>query len=127
MKIKLIYYRYFLHKLLDINELYGNVCHCKGGGKEPPERDKNKRRKTTMNEKLANAVKAQANEARLNKKMVLKDLKQLMEGLIQQIEDDRIWISDLKSLQSNLNLAVAQMTEAETKLRMEELFEAFNK
>ncbi len=80
-----------------------------------------------MNEKLANAVKAQANEARLNKKMVLKDLKQLMEGLIQQIEDDRIWISDLKSLQSNLNLAVAQMTEAETKLRMEELFEAFNK
>ena len=65
-----------------------------------------------MNEKLANAIKAQANEARLNKKMVLKDLKQLMEGLIQQIEDDRIWISDLKSLQSNLNLAVAQMTSA---------------
>ena len=62
-----------------------------------------------MNEKLANAIKAQANEARLNKKMVLKDLKQLMEGLIQQIEDDRIWISDLKSLQSNLNLAVAQI------------------
>lgn len=99
----------------------------KGAVRSRPSETKNKRRKTTMNEKLANAVKAQANEARLNKKMVLKDLKQLMEGLIQQIEDDRIWISDLKSLQSNLNLAVAQMTEAETKLRMEELFEAFNK
>ena len=31
LKIKQIYYRYFLHKLLAINELCGILCHCKRG------------------------------------------------------------------------------------------------
>jgi hypothetical protein len=31
LKIKRIYYRYFLYKLLAINELCGILCHCKRG------------------------------------------------------------------------------------------------
>ena len=42
-----------------------------------------------MSNRLETAIKASAAEARLTKQKVLKELKQRMEGLIQQIENDR--------------------------------------
>lgn len=55
-----------------------------------------------MNNRLETAVKANAAEARLTKQKVLKELKQQMEGLIQQIENDNLWISDLKELHNQV-------------------------
>ena len=48
-----------------------------------------------------------------------------MEGLIQQIENDRLWISDLKELHNQVAEAVAKVTAADEKIKTEELFKAF--
>ena len=58
-----------------------------------------------MSNRLETAIKASAAEARLTKQKVLKELKQRMEGLIQQIENDRLWISDLKELHNQVAVA----------------------
>ena len=50
-----------------------------------------------MNNRLETAVKANAAEARLTKQKVLKELKQQMEGLIQQIENDKITSGKLRT------------------------------
>ena len=81
-----------------------------------------------MNNRLETAVKANAAEARLTKQKVLKELKELkqrMEGLIQQIEDERLWISDLKELHNQVAETVAKVTAADEKIKTEELFKAF--
>ena len=65
-----------------------------------------------MNNRLETAVKANAAEARLTKQKVLKELKQQMEGLIQQIENDNLWISDLKELHNQVAETVAKVTAA---------------
>ena len=80
-----------------------------------------------MNNRLETAVKANAAEARLTKQKVLKELKELkqrMEGLIQQIEDERLWISDLKELHNQVAETVAKVTAADEKIKTEELFKA---
>ena len=51
--------------------------------------------------------------------------RQQMEGLIQQIENDNLWISDLKELHNQVAEAVAQVTAADEKIKTEELFKAF--
>ena len=68
-----------------------------------------------MSNRLETAIKASAAEARLTKQKVLKELKQRMEGLIQQIENDRLWISDLKELHNQVAEAVAKVTAADGK------------
>ena len=45
-----------------------------------------------------------------------------MEGLIQQIENDRLWISDLKELHNQVAETVAKVTAADEKIKTEELF-----
>ena len=77
-----------------------------------------------MNNRLETAVKANAAEVRLTKQKVLKELKQQMEGLIQQIEDERLWISDLKELHNQVAEVVAKVTAADEKIKTEELFKA---
>ena len=77
-----------------------------------------------MSNRLETAIKANAAEARLTKQKILKELKQRMEGVIQQIEDDRLWISDLKELHNQVTEAVAKVTAADEKIKMEELFRA---
>ena len=77
-----------------------------------------------MSNRLETAIKANAAEARLTKQKILKELKQRMEGVIQQIEDDRLWISDLKDLHNQVTEAVAKVTAADEKIKMEELFRA---
>ena len=77
-----------------------------------------------MNNRLETAIKANAAEAHLTKQKVLKELKQRMEGLIQQIEDERLWISDLKELHNQVAEAVAKVTVADEKIKTEELFKA---
>ena len=74
-----------------------------------------------MSNRLETAIKASAAEARLTKQKVLKELKQRMEGLIQQIEN---WISDLKELHNQVAEAVAKVTAADEKIKTEELFKA---
>ena len=73
-----------------------------------------------MSNRLETAIKASAAEARLTKQKVLKELKQRMEGLIQQIENDRLWISDHNQVAE----AVAKVTAADEKIKTEELFKA---
>ena len=75
-----------------------------------------------MSNRLETAIKASAAEARLTKQKVLKELKQRMEGLIQQIENDRLWISDLKELHNQVAETVAKVTAADEKIKTEELF-----
>ena len=79
-----------------------------------------------MSNRLETAIKASAAEARLTKQKVLKELKQRMEGLIQQIENDRLWISDLKELHNQVAEAVAKVTAADEKIKTEELFRLSN-
>ena len=83
------------------------------------------RKETEMSNRLETAIKASAAEARLTKQKVLKELKQRMEGLIQQIENDNLWISDLKELHNQVAEAVAKVTAADEKIKTEELFKAF--
>ena len=78
-----------------------------------------------MNNRLETAIKANAAEARLTKQKIQKELKQRMEGLIQQIENDNLWISDLKELHNQVAETVAQVTAADEKIKTEELFKAF--
>ena len=78
-----------------------------------------------MSNRLETAIKANAAEARQTKQKVLKELRQRMEGLIQQIENDRLWISDLKELHNQVSEAVAKVTAADEKIKTEELFKAF--
>ena len=98
--------------------------HCKRGGKDAAPTEDN-RKGTEMNNRLETAIKANAAEARLTKQKVLKELKQRMEGLIQQIENDRLWISDLKELHNQVAEAVAKVAAADEKIKTEELFKAF--
>ena len=63
-----------------------------------------------MSNRLETAIKASAAEARLTKQKVLKELKQRMEGLIQQI--------------NQVAEAVAKVTAADEKIKTEELFKA---
>ena len=77
-----------------------------------------------LSERYVAALRVIAAEARLTKQKVLKELKQQMEGLIQQIEDERLWISDLKELHNQVAEAVAQVTAADEKIKTEELFKA---
>ena len=98
--------------------------HCKRGGKDAAPTEDN-RKGTEMNNRLETAIKASAAEARLTKQKVLKELKQRMEGLIQQIENDRLWISDLKELHNQVAETVAKVTAADEKIKTEELFKAF--
>lgn len=86
----------------------------------PPGQKITARKETEMSNRLETAIKASAAEARLTKQKVLKELKQRMEGLIQQIENDRLWISDLKELHNQ----VAEVTAADEKIKTEELFKA---
>ena len=86
----------------------------------PPGQKITARKETEMSNRLETAIKASAAEARLTKQKVLKELKQRMEGLIQQIENDRLWISDLKELHNQ----VAEVTAADEKIKTEELFTA---
>ena len=96
--------------------------HCeRGGGNATPTGDKHKKG-NKMSNRLETAIKANAAEARLTKQKILKELKQRMEGLIQQIEDDRLWISDLKELHNQVTEAVAKVAAADEKIKMEELF-----
>ena len=88
--------------------------HCELGGKDTAPTEDN-RKGTEMNNRLETAVKANAAEARLTKQKVLKELKQRMEGLIQQIENDNLWISDLKELHNQVAEAVAKVTAADEK------------
>lgn len=100
--------------------------HCERGGKDTAPTEDN-RKGTEMNNRLETAVKANAAEARLTKQKVLKELKELkqrMEGLIQQIEDERLWISDLKELHNQVAETVAKVTAADEKIKTEELFKA---
>ena len=69
-----------------------------------------------MSNRLETAIKASAAEARLTKQKVLKELKQRMEGLILQIENDRLWISDLKELHNQVAEAVAKVAAADEKI-----------
>ena len=77
-----------------------------------------------MSNRLETAIKASAAEARLTKQKIQKELKQRMEGLIQQIENDRLWISDLKELHHHVAEAVAKVAVADEKIKTEELFKA---
>ena len=97
--------------------------HCERGGKDTAPTEDN-RKGTEMNNRLETAVKANAAEVRLTKQKVLKELKQQMEGLIQQIEDERLWISDLKELHNQVAEVVAKVTAADEKIKTEELFKA---
>ena len=97
--------------------------HCKRGGKDAAPTEDN-RKGTEMNNRLETAVKANAAEARLTKQKALKELKQQMEGLMRQIEDERLWISDLNELHNQVAEAVAQVTAADEKITTEELFKA---
>ena len=93
------------------------------GAVRTPHRQKTTARKgTEMSNRLETAIKASAAEARLTKQKVLKELKQRMEGLIQQIENDRLWISDLKELHNQVAEAVAKVAVADEKIKTEELF-----
>ena len=95
--------------------------HCERGGKDTAPTEDN-RKGTEMNNRLETAVKANAAEARLTKQKVLKELKELkqrMEGLIQQIEDERLWISDLKELHNQVAETVAKVTAADEKIKTE--------
>lgn len=97
--------------------------HCELGGKDTAPAEDN-RKGTEMNNRLETAIKANAAEARLMKQKVLKELKQRMEGLIQQIENDNLWISDLKELHNQVAETVAKVTAADEKIKTEELFKA---
>ena len=93
-----------------------------------PHRQKTTAREgTEMSNRLETAIKASAAEARLTKQKVLKELKQRMEGLIQQIENDNLWISDLKELHNQVAEAVAKVTAADEKIKTEELLKALQK
>ena len=98
--------------------------HCERGGKDTAPTEDN-RKGTEMNNRLETAIKANAAEARLTKQKIQKELKQRMEGLIQQIENDNLWISDLKELHNQVAETVAQVTAADEKIKTEELFKAF--
>ncbi len=78
-----------------------------------------------MNEAIMTAIAARANEAKLLKKKILLDLKERMEGLIQQIEDDRSELSDLIMLSRATTEAIRIIAIANDKLQTEELVKAF--
>ena len=98
--------------------------HCERGGKDTAPTEDN-RKGTEMNNRLETAIKANAAEARLTKQKIQKELRQRMEGLIQQIENDNLWISDLKELHNQVAETVAKVTAADEKIKTEELFKAF--
>ena len=108
-----------------INGFHGIVCTVNGAVRTPHRQKTTARKETEMSNRLETAIKASAAEARLTKQKVLKELKQQMEGLIQQIENDNLWISDLKELHNQVAEAVAQVTAADEKIKTEELFKAF--
>ena len=124
MKQTHIYYRCFFLKSLAINIFHGIVYTVNGAGRTPHRQKTTARKETEMSNRLETAIKASAAEAHLTKQKVLKELKQRMEGLIQQIENDRLWISDLKELHNQVAEAVAKVTAADEKIKTEELFKA---
>lgn len=114
----------FLSQTTGYQRIPWHCIHCGRGGKDTAPTEDN-RKGTEMNNRLETAIKASAAEARLTKQKVLKELKQQMEGLIQQIGNDRLWISDLKELHNQVAEAVAKVTAADEKIKTEELFKAF--
>ena len=75
MKIKCLYCRYFLHKLLAITELCGILCHCKRGwyGRRPdPENT------PTMEAKMDKAV---IKDTERGEELTLTDLREEYETL----------------------------------------------